>query len=166
MQTSYSLYYDRLTLGQIVDKTYTYPISLKAETIIKFGQAVVRGTNDPELNGRSPSVTGEIFRGVSLKTPALEQTETAYPNTLSVGLFNIADSFSVMRKGRVAVKVLQDVAVDDDAFYVFSDPDPLNIGYFRKDDGGDIPVADQVPTGKFVSAALAGGIAILEINIP
>jgi hypothetical protein len=164
MQTSYNLYYDRLTLGQIADKTYTYPISLKAETIIRFGQAVVRGTVNQELNGRSPSVTGEIFRGISIKTPALEQVETAYPNTVSVGLYNIADSFSVMRKGRVAVKVLQDVGVDDPAYFVFSDADPLNVGYFRKDDGGG--VADAVPTGKFVSAALAGGLAVLEINIP
>lgn len=164
MQTSYGIYYDRLTLGQLADKTYTPLTHYIAETIIKFGQAIVRGDNDFEKNCKTPSATGQVFRGISVKTPAIEQTETSYPNTVSVGLYNIGNSVSAIRKGRVAVKVLVDVEVDDPAFFVFSDANPLNIGYFRKDAGGG--VADAVPTGIFVSKAMAGGLAVLEINIP
>ena len=165
VQTTYQQYFDRAKAGLVADIRTAILESFAAETELNFGMATVAGTN-PEKQVKKPSTAGEVFRGITVAEWTMEQKLTGAPasTTDSIGKFIQYDMVPILRRGLIWVKVIQDVIVDDAAYFMHSSPAPADNGYFRKDTAGG--QADLVPTGVFRSSALAGELALLEINLP
>lgn len=105
-----------------------------------------QGTFTPALT------TADFFRGVAIHTHKERRAD---------GLVGYApgDAVSILRKGRVWVKVNNAVAENETAFCVLVDSGEE--GLFTNVSTGNI-----VTGGKFMSAAADNGLAILEINLP
>ena len=162
IQTTFEMYFNAAKLGEIYDRRSQVSESYAAENAIRFGQAVVAGTNlDRQV--LTPSVTGQTFRGISIAIWQLEQQLTGYP-TDSSGSYPAKAVVPVLRRGAIWVRVNQDVDIDDPVYFVHTNVDPTLIGNFRKD--ADTANADLVPTGVFRKAAKAGELAVVEINLP
>jgi hypothetical protein len=163
IQTDYKLYFLQAKAGMLGDLRENIQESYAAESEFNFGMAAVRGT-DPVGQIIKAVATGGIFRGITVAAFTLEQSLLSGSISDSVGKYLINDMVPVMRRGQIWVKVVQDVLVDDPVYFVHTNVDPTKIGYFRKD--ADTANADLVPTGVFRTAALAGGLALVEINLP
>lgn len=162
IQTDFYLYFSPAKLGEIYDRSYSLVQSYKAESEIRFGQACVAGT-DLDTQVKTPSTTGQKFRGISVALWQIEQKLTGYPTTSS-GVYQVGEVVGVLGRGVIWVKVSQDVQIDDPVYFVHTDANPLIVGTFRKD--ANVNKADLVPTGIFKKAALSGGLAVVEINLP
>lgn len=165
VQTTYQLYYERAKAGMIADLRTKVEESYAAESELNFGMAAVAGT-DPEKQIKKPDAAGQTFRGITTDEWTEEQRLTNVPasTTESEGKFIEYDMVPVLRRGVIWVKVVQDVNVDDPVYFMHSSPAPEDNGYFRKDAAGG--QADLVPTGVFKTSALAGELAVVEINLP
>jgi hypothetical protein len=167
IQTTFDQYYNPAKLGEIYDNRYTMAESYIAENTIRFGQAVVEGT-DEDRQVITPSATGQTFMGISIAIWQIEQQVTSYPTTSS-GLYVAELVLPVLRRGAIWVRVNQDVEANDPVYFVFSDVDSTKIGNFRKDSGVVLPgseIADLIPNALFRKAAKAGELAVVEINMP
>jgi len=166
VQTTYQQYFEQAKAGLIADIRTAVLESFAAENELNFGMATVAGT-DPAKQVKKPSAASQVFRGITVAAWTMEQKLTGAPASTadSIGKFVQYDMVPVLRRGLIWVKVVQDVVIDDAAYFVHTEAvNPEYIGYFRKDvDGGN---ADAVPTGVFRSSALAGALALLEVNIP
>jgi len=162
IQTTFDLYFNAAKLGELYDRRSSVTESFVAQAAIRFGQAVVAGT-DLDRQVTIPAGTGMTFRGISIAVWQIEQQITAYPTTSS-GSYPIASVVPVLRRGSIWVRVNQDVVIDDPVYFVHTDADPLKVGNFRKD--ADTNKADLVPTAVFRKAAKAGELAVVEINLP
>jgi hypothetical protein len=87
---------------------------------------------------------------------------TGYPTTSS-GKYLIGMVVPVLRRGAIWVRVNTNVNVDDPVYFVYSAANPALQGNFQNVAGG---IADLVPTGVFIKAGLAGGLAVVELNLP
>lgn len=167
IQTTFNQYFNPAKLGEIYDNRTKVAESYIAEDLIRFGQAVVVGT-DPDRQVLTPSATGEVFMGISVALWQIEQQLTTYPTTSS-GLYPAKSVAGILRRGAIWVRVNQDVEINDPVYFVFSDADSTKIGNFRKDDGVVLPgseIADLIPYAIFRKAAKAGELAVVEINMP
>lgn len=151
-QTSYTQFQAAGMAGMKADASEDQVDSGAAEGAVGFGLAVVRGT-DPAKQVKVPSADAGVFRGVSLQTH-LAQT--------AAGVAEYADKDCVgfMRKGRVWVPVVDAVAVDAAAYFLW---DTADAGKFSDDSSGN---RDAVPTGVFRTSTSGAGLAVLELNIP
>lgn len=123
-----------------------------AEGAVGFGLAVVRGT-DASKQVKVPAADSGVFRGVALQTH-MAQT------IAGVAQYADKDAVGYMRKGRVWVPVVDAVAVDAAAYFLW---DTADAGKFSDDSSGN---RDAVPTGRFVTSTSGAGLAMLELNIP
>jgi hypothetical protein len=162
IQTTFDQYFNAAKLGEIYDRRTSVAESFVAQAAIRFGQAVVAGT-DLDRQVTIPAGTGMTFRGISIGVWQIEQQLTAYPTTSS-GSYSIAAVVPVLRRGSIWVRVSQDVNPDDPVYFVHTDADPTIVGTFRKD--ANTNKADLVPHASFRKAALNGGLAVVEINLP
>jgi len=162
IQTDFNLYFNPAKLGEIYDNRPTVSESYIAEDSIRYGQAVVAGTN-VDRQVLTPSVTGEKFMGISIAIWQIEQQLNSYPTTSS-GLYAAQMVLPVLRRGAIWVKVNVDVEANDPVYMVYANADPLLIGNFRNDAG--TLEADLVPTALFRKAAKAGELSVVEINLP
>lgn len=105
-----------------------------------------QGTFTPALT------TADFFRGVALHTHKEPRSD------LSVG-YAATDTISILRKGRVWVKVNAAVVEGDSAYCVLTDL--TEQGLFT-----NVSTANIATGGKFMSSAADNGLAILEINLP
>lgn len=96
--------------------------------------------------------TADFFRGVALHTHKEPRTD------LTVGYAD-KDTVSIMRKGRVWVKVNEAVVENDTAYCVLATA--TEEGLFCKTSTGNIATG-----GKFITGAADNGLAVLEINLP
>lgn len=151
-QLNYKQHMDPIVIGQKADVGYGYVETGCAEGDINFGYAVVAGT-DKTRQVKIPTLVTDVFRGVAVTTVGVEQ------NDLGDGLYRDKSAVSVMRQGKIIVKVNGDVEPDDYAHFVYTGADA---GLFR----ADTTNAVIVPTGVFRTAATAGNLAVLEINLP
>lgn len=151
-QLDYSLYMNTAFIGLISDLQAHRIVSAAAEGVVPFGIAVVPGT-DAEKQIIVPTQTGEVFRGVSVATQAVEQ------NALGDAEYADTSVVSIMKQGTIWVRVNSNVLVDAAAFFVYTGAE---VGQFRNDGTS----ADAVPTGVFRSTANSGDLALLEINLP
>lgn len=72
---------------------------------------------------------------------------------------------NVLSKGRINVQVEEDVAIGDRAFIRYADgTGGTQKGAFRK--SANSTTAVEAKGMRYLSAALAGGIAVLEVDIP
>lgn len=139
--------------GMKADITDDTVNSYAAEGAIPFGVAVIAGT-DVTKQVKIPAAAGGVFRGIALHDPNTMQTDAG------VAQYATKAAVNVMSQGRVWVRVAGDVAIDAPAFFLVSG---ANAGQL---DDLDDATTDAVPTGKFRTAGTAGGLAILELNMP
>lgn len=123
------------------------------------GRLVKHGTAEGEV--ANIAATGDISTGgqlagvVARRLSRVSKSDGLDPN------FEANESMPVVRKGYVYVKVQNAVAKDAPAFARHASG---NEGQFRSDaDGGN---ATAVPNAYFRSAAGAGEVAVLEIDLP
>lgn len=162
IQTTFDLYYNPAKLGEIYDNRPKVAESFIAESIIRYGQAVVAGTN-PDRQVITPSAAGQTFMGISIAIWQIEQQLNSYP-TASSGLYVQEMVLPVLRRGAIWVRVNTDVEVNDPVYMVYANIDPTLIGNFRNDAG--TLEADLIPNALFRKAAKAGELSVVEINMP
>ena len=102
----------------------------------------------------SAQVTGLAGLGVTLRSHTQDQEEG----------YSDGDPMPVIKKGRVWVPVEDAVTAESAAFVRFVAAGAEQLGAFRSDADGTDAVA--LPGAKFVSDAEAGGLALLDLNLP
>lgn len=137
------------------------PNSLLAS--IPFGILVSLNDNQGEGLIHPPQAAGDVttlLLGIALHTHAIENVLTGAETGYTAG-----SAVSVLRKGRVYVSV-ENAVVQNGAVYARHTASGVNtqLGAFRSD--ADTANASLVPGARFVKAAAAGGITIVEINLP
>ncbi len=158
MQSSVNTYMDVGLPGQLAD-IGPHDIVTKINTsgaAIGFGLFVTKGSTDgsavlPDATGE---VTGKVGLGVTVRTLHIV-SGTGYADK---------GAMSVIKKGRVYVQVEDDVIAETAAFVRFVAGDGEQLGAFRSD--ADTADAVALPGAKFVTDASAGGIAVLDLNLP
>lgn len=136
--------------------------------ILPFGRAVATLSTDSVNSGRlinaAPSTTN-IIRGVAIRTTVFESAGTGLS---IVEGYPVREAINVMRRGRCAVRVLDAVTP---LSQVFVQHTGVDAGKFR----GAANASATALTGAagtinggiaFASSAPAGGLAILDINLP
>jgi len=136
------------------------------ETSIPFGVVVVQDTWTGKDNlAHLPSLTAEITTvnvplGITVHSQAFEQ---ALLNADNEG-YPHQSAMSICRRGRVYVEVEDAVTVGGQVFVRFSAGATEQLGAMRSD--ADTADAVALPYARFKTSAAAGGIAIVELNLP
>jgi hypothetical protein len=128
-------------------------------TAIPFGLALVKGTGDRDVKLPVGGSVAADFMGLAEFTHAYKNYDLASPLGIPIG-----GMVDVARKGRYLVQVDGTVVAGGPVFMRIAAGTGTQLGAFR----GDADTASCVAlTGlKFLSAATAGNLAIVEINIP
>lgn len=146
--------------GCVVDAANTLKESKAAAAAVPFGTLVCRRASpaDGQDVCANPAATADVTArayGVALRDETRKHT-TGYETN---------DQVTFLRRGRVWVTVEDAVVGGAAAFVRFTVEAPdLQLGTFRSDADTDKAVA--LPGAVFRSSASAGGLAILEINLP
>lgn len=135
-------------------------LSRLAEVAIPFGKLVILGT-DKDRQCKLPGASGDVTTaglqlGVSLQSHAMEQ------NSASPAQYDVKDAVSVMHKGRVYVKVEEDVTASDPVFVRYAAGGD-GVGSFGKTAGTSERAA--LSKARYLKAALAGGLAVVELDL-
>ena len=136
------------------------------ETNIPFGVGVVEDlTGLSDERAHLPQATGDIttvgsFAGIAVHSHAAEQDKGGINN---LG-YEPQSAMSLMRRGRVIVQVEDAVVKGGLPFVRFVAGAGEQLGAFRSD--ADTSDAVALPNSRFVTSSGAGGLAIVEINLP
>lgn len=158
MQTSVNEYRDKGLAGQLAD-IGSHDVVTRANASggsIPPGVFVTKGGNEGEavLPDATGDVTGLVGLGVVGRSNTQAQDE-GYAD---------GDPMPIIKKGRVWVPVEDGVTAETAAFVRFVAAGAEQLGAFRSDaDGGD---AVALSGAKFASDAIAGEVALLDINLP
>jgi len=134
------------------------------EDTICFGKLVAEDVwSGLNLTAHLPSLAAEIttvglVAGITVHTQALEQ---AAANAVGYAAYS---SMSIMRKGRIYVAVEDAVTRGGTPYVRYTASGSYTIGSFRSDD--DTGKAAALPCARYGRSAAAGGITILELNLP
>lgn len=163
-QTTYLAAHPVGLAGALVDASENDVISriLSDATSIPFGVGLKEGTTGG-TNCAVPAAAGARIIGVALRTDNYENRSLT--TTLAIAQ---KDVVSVLRRGRVWVLVEQDVVVGDDVFVRHTARlTNTQLGGFRTDadTASSVDYAAVLANARFVSAASAGGLAQLEIDL-
>lgn len=110
------------------------------------------------------NVTEDEFYGVALRIQNKENLNDS-DGTVGPAPYREGDAVSMLTRGRVYVKVEDAVTSDSDVFMRFVQGSSTeNPGQFRSDNAGGDAIA--VPDSRWIFGAEAGGLAVLEINMP
>ena len=158
MQTSVNDYRDKGLAGQLAD-IGNHDVITRANAYgdtIPFGVFVTKGANEGEavLPDATGEVTGLVGLGVVGRSNMQPQGE-GYAD---------GDPMPIIKKGRVWVPVEDAVTAESAAFVRFVAAGAEQLGAFRSDADGTDAVA--LPGAKFVTDAIAGELALLDINLP
>lgn len=127
--------------------------------VIAYGSALVRGTKYDDAV--APTATGGEFIGIAIR----EVTDETYFNTNGDSGYDIGQYFTRLTVGLIYVPVETDIAIGDPVFFRHTDNGALVGNFFRND--ADTANADEITAGaKWFKPALAGELAILELNLP
>jgi len=147
-------------LGDPNDDSFAIPLANGAAAAQGFGIMVRRDATNPEDQFDVFSATGQAPVGVLVHTQA--QQNPALAGSLGVDLLEMA---SVLRRGRIWVRVEEAVAVGDPVFFRHTaGGGGSEIGAFRND--ADTASCDQVTAAAWLQGSAAAGVALLELNIP
>lgn len=152
--TSVKYFPDVAIPGQIADNGPRDVATGIADTALDCGYGVVEGSNG-EDSIALPAATGDVankFAGVTVYNPMVEPKGSA-------NRFAAKDTVSVLKKGRIWVTAQGDMVNKGPVYCVHSGTDA---GKFR----GDNTTATQVSGARVVKGALAGSMALIEVNIP
>ena len=159
-QTSYSINQGISQAGQLADLGNSGIVS-KYDSVdalgVSFGMGLVQGTNDSEVH--YPQTANDKMVGISVLVQHKEQQ-------LGTGIVNYksGDLISVLRKGRIWVLVDGPVTASSLVYCRFAAGTGTVLGSFRAD--ADTGSAFLVDGASFSSSAVAGGLAIIDINLP
>lgn len=143
--------------GLLFDIGNNSVLTYRAEENIGFGFGLVKGTGDQDALLPVDGL-GE-FVGVAIRTQAVEQDASGD------AFYAEKSAVSVLTRGRIYVRVEQDVVLGDPVFLRFAVGAPGTvIGEFRKD--ADTATAYEIERARFVRGAVEGGLAVVEINLP
>ena len=158
MQTQVNEYMEKGLAGQLADIGNADVITRANSqgAAIPFGTFVTKGAAEGQavLPTASAQVTGLAGLGVTLRSHTQPQEE-GYAD---------GDPMPVIKKGRVWVPVEDAVTAESAAFVRFVAAGAEQLGAFRSDADGTDAVA--LPGAKFVCDAEAGGLALLDLNLP
>lgn len=161
-QTAYNYSMDVAVSGLLVEASggaKSIGTWITPDDEIPFGRGVVKKSGD--ANGVVlPTGGSDRLEGIALYDPKVEagaaSVENAYPADTEI---------AVLKRGKVWVEVDQNVTPDDAVYCRYTvNGGSDQLGIFRAD--GDSSKAFAVTAARFLTAASAGGLAQLEINIP
>ena len=163
MQTSYNIYQAANKLGAIADSRYHDVVSRAASGAIPIGRAVVKATGS-DVAVRLPTAGDTKIHGVALITDSMVADRTT-----GVVAYADKDTVDVARSSAVVVYTEQDVTSDDPVFVrIVAHGTGLDVGQFRKD-ADTVSSADTAiawTAARFVNSASAGGLVVVEFNLP
>lgn len=160
MQTTYSINQTAAIVGGLYDLGPNDIVSHQCEANIFFGTAVSKGLTTGGIV--APSASAHVtsvknLRGVAVRTHAIESVDDVLDPHYSQ-----YDSANIMRAGRVWVKVEDTVTEASDVYVRYAGTGTK--GAFRSNDPGS-EAAKFPGNAKWLSAADAGGLALLEFDI-
>lgn len=119
-----------------------------------FGRMAVM---DGEGKTKHPDAAGLKVLGVVASTHAMESKDDG-----DAASYAAKDPANILRKGRIWVKVEQDVVAGDPVFFRHAVGTGSDLGALRKDD--DAATAEQLATACYLTDALAGELAVVELG--
>lgn len=159
MQTSYSIDQSAGLPGQMADCGFQDSITgINSSAAMPFGKLAVKGASDGlcKLPALATDITSKgLVMGVSVKTHAMESSLSGDPQ------YPINSVPSLLRKGRIYVKVEETVVVGDDVYVRYAAGGD-GLGSFGKTAGTSERA--QLDGASWYKGASAGGLAILEVN--
>lgn len=135
---------------------------LNKVTAIPFGTGAVQATTG-DRDIVVPAASTDVFVGVAVH----QHVEQGYGTVNATHAVNSA--VPLLRRGRIWVMAEQAVAPTDPVFVRYTANGTIGgvvtaAGQFRKD--ADTSRALAVPNARWVTSAAAGGLAVLEVNLP
>lgn len=128
-------------LGDPNDDSFAIPMANGAAAAQGFGIMVLRDATNPEEQFDIMSAAGQDPLGILVHTQAQENPDLADP--LGVDLLEMA---SVLRRGRIWVRVEEAITVTDGVFFRHTTGSGTEIGAFRNDLDGVAEVSTLTPT--------------------
>lgn len=142
------------------DDSFAIPLANGAAAAVGFGIMVRRDVTNPEDQFDNFSATGQAPVGILVHTQAQENPNLA--GDLGVDQLEVA---SVLRRGRIWVRVEEAVSVGDPVFFRHTaGAGGSELGAFRND--ADTATCDQVTSAAWLQGSAGAGVALLELNIP
>jgi len=138
------------------------------QAAIAFGKYVTRdltGTAGGQDKANLPNAATDIttsrnVAGVTVREEVLESSAAGVANTG----YPQASPMSVLRQGRIWVTVEDAVVQGGQVFVRYLAASTFTVGSFRSDDPGSEAAA--LPSAVYDTAAAAGGLAIVALNLP
>lgn len=160
MQTSYSTDQGAVAYeGQLYDSGQTDKVSAKCANAIPYGKLLIKGAGDFEAGLPASALDVTNARrtlGISIATQAIEQSLTGDPQ------YPAKSVVSVLRKGRIWVKVEDTVTPNSDVF-VRHAAGGNGVGSFAGAAGAGLAL---LAGAQYLTGASANGFAVLEVNFP
>lgn len=152
--------------GMQADTGYKHVISCKNPNVaIPFGLYVTRDDADGRV--KLPTTAAEVTNGNGI---AIADFASESINNGQAAGYPLKSAVSVMRQGRVWVEVEENVVEGDDVYVRHANGNASKVqkGAFRKsvDQVAAADTATKIPGAKYRTSASAGGIAIVEVNMP
>lgn len=141
-----------ITVAQLVAQGQEVPFGVG---VVNDPRAAEAGTQ-VRLPRTAAEITGGTFEGVARGDTSRGGNNGKYPDKAAI---------PCQRRGPIWVKTEDACSEGGDVYCRFTDPTAdFGLGSFRSDDdGGDCA---QVPTAKFRRNSTAGGLNLLELNLP
>jgi hypothetical protein len=161
VQSTYSQNITAAFAGMLADNGAYDAIAMvntEASASIAFGRAVMFGSATDALSAELPVAETAVIAGILMHSHAYSQTDLDATGVI------VGATMNVLRKGRIWVTV-EDAVVPGDRLWVRGvaggDPEFLG-GLLPADDSTD--TVDCTGQGQFLTAADAGGLAVLEVD--
>jgi hypothetical protein len=159
MQLSYSNTNAVGLAGMIADNGPRDVLSRANPSVeIPYGVAVTKGTTDKDV--KLPTTSPEAVAMLGVAIISNDIPNTAYGTAPK---YPVKSAVSVMRKGRVWVKVEEAVTAGDQAFVRFATGTGTILGSFRK--SADTATAVAIPGTRYLTSASANGLAIVDLTL-
>jgi hypothetical protein len=161
VQTTYSMEPAIAVAGQIEDRQGAYIVSRSLETVTGLDAGVFCSKGASANQCKAIAAAGDVdadVLGVSVYRPIKMPVS-------ATARFAETETVPIIRRGRVWVKVQGDVA-DDSPVFVVHENAGGNAGQIRADVGAGDNEATAFVAARVVRGGSAGGVALIEINLP
>jgi hypothetical protein len=165
VQTSFSVDKVRAYAGMIADAGDKDTGNKIATSAVPFGCGVVKRAAPADTVEQCgvPTATADVTarpRGIAVKDESRRGPQSGFP-----GGYELGDSVTYVKRGRVWVAVEGAVAQDSSAFCRFAAGGGGTVlGAWRAD--ADTATAVAFPTAVFRTSTTGAGFAIVEVNLP
>jgi len=165
VQTSFSVDKQRAYAGMLADAGDKDTINKIATSAVPFGCGVVKRAAPADTVEQCgvPTATADVTarpRGIAVKDETRRGPQAGLP-----GGYEIGDSVTILKRGRIWVPVEGAVAQDGSPFCRFAaGAGGTVLGAFRAD--ADTATAVAFPTAVFRTFTSGAGFAVVEVNLP